>query len=369
MAIDVSTLASSGQATFDLWFSDLQKRGYPDDIYATRVATAESFKANEYELVALYGQEAFDRWYTTTLDYYSKLQYDPNAPKSTFNEETGTMLFNDLVTPDMGPTFYRMDDTLVQGLMVYFDERNATMRKVPYQQLGISEELEIHPPIRRLPNEIPFFLRMVDSNFVPRTIALSSGPYIQGLRLSPNPDSIAINSAKVINRYQTMTRWVEDHWGDEIDVLSITGSSFSFFGYQLQGKTPGLVSDARNVTDAYTYLQQLSSLFTAGGFLIQDNKIYSGDIGSLQNNYDMIGRASEEFLLDKGNSSFLNNHPREGLVKERLYMNLEFDYLSCFGYLDTFDIAEASGTPYRMTYTLVFKSEKTVYRQGSITRA
>ena len=253
----------------------------------------------------------------------------------------------------------------ISGSTLYFDESKALMRKVSNADLGLTEEREIRPFLRRTPNEIPMFLRMMDSSMQPYGIAMSDGLVVTSLKMAPNPDTITINSAKMTNRYQTMTRWVEEHWGDEIDVNSLTGSTFSFFGYGINGKIPGLLTESRNLTQAYRYLGELQTFFTFDGFVMQDNRTYEGSVGSLRVE-GFVSQAVSAFLGDKDNQGFVNNHPREGLVKERLYINLAFDYLSCLGYLDTFDIAEDSTSPFKMTYTMVFKSEKTVYRQGKL---
>jgi hypothetical protein len=239
------------------------------------------------------------------------------------------------------------------------------MRKVSNADLGLKEEREIRPYLRKLPNEIPVFLRMVDSNMKPYSIVMSNGLVVTSLKMSPNPEALTINSAKMINRYQTLTRWVEEHWGDEIDVITMSGSSFSFFGYALNGRYPGLVAESRRLTEPYKYLKELQKLFTYDGFIMQDNRTYEGSVGSLRVE-GFVNPVVEQFLNDPDNFEFVNNHPREGMVKERLYINFAFDYFSCMGYLDTFDIVEDSKSPYRMTYTLVFKSEKTVYKQGSL---
>lgn len=253
----------------------------------------------------------------------------------------------------------------VTGSMIYFDESRAIMRKVSNADLDITKEREIRPWLRRTPNEIPMFLRMMDSSMQPYGIVMKSGLAVTAIKMSPNPEQITVNSAKMTNRYQTMTRWVEEHWGDEIDQITISGSSFSFFGYALNGKFPGLLTERRGLTEAYRFLRELKTVFTYDGFIIQDNRTYEGSIGTLRIE-GYVSPVVEAFLSDPVNADFVNNHPREGLVKERLYVNLVFDYLSCMGYLDTFDVSEDSSSPFKMTYTIVFKSEKTTYRQGSI---
>jgi len=369
-----STVVSAGQEKYDLWLTELKKQGMPKDLEAERVYTAQRLKESEADLVSKYGQESFDRWYTTTMDYYSELYRIsasvPPGSGTTSGRQTADVVFDDLVAApeETSRVVYRMNEVEIKSAFVSFDERNSLMRKVLAADVGTEEAVEIRPFIRRLPNETPFFLRMVDSNMQPCIISMSAGAwYVSGVRLSPNPESISINSAKVISRYQTMSRWVEDHWGDEIDVISLSGSTFSFFGYGLNKKFPGLVAEARGYTEAYKSLRSLLNVFSADGFILQDAKTYDAGIGSLRTQpMELVAVGSEEFFFDPDNASFKGNHPREGLVKERLYMNLVFDYLSCYGYVDTFDIAESSASPFRMTYTMVFKSEKTIYRQGSI---
>ena len=323
----------------------------PVDLTQERDASLTELVARRDDIVATNGEDYYARVYNQTAAYYNGLGI-------------GSALRGSSATPDYIPTaLVTFDDLAVRGTTLFFDESKAIMRKVPNSTLGITNEREIRPYLRRLPNEIPMFLRMVDSNFQPYGIVMSSGWAVTALKICPNADTIAINSAKVINRYQTMTRWVEDHWGDEIDVINLSGSTFSFFGYGLNGRFPGLVAENRRLTESYKWMKEISRLFTVDGMIVQDNHVYEGSVGSLKVD-GFVSAAVEQFLLDEDNKRFIDNHPREGLVKERLYMNLVFDYLSCFGYLDTLDISESSTTPYRMTYTMVFKSEKTVYRQG-----
>lgn len=324
----------------------------PVDLTQERDASLAALEAQRADIVATNGQDYYDRVYNDTVTYYETQVIGSSLTGSSADEPytpTSTHVFNEV---------------LVKGYSLFFDESRAVMRKVPNSVLGPTAEREIRPALRRLPNETPMFLRMVDSDFQPCGIVMSSGWTVTALKICPNADTVAINSAKVINRYQTMTRWVEDHWGDEIDVVNLSGSTFSFFGYGLSGRFPGLVAENRRLTESYKWLKELSRLFMVDGIILQDSHVYEGSVGNLRN-AGFVSGAVEQFLSDEDNQRFKDNHPREGLAKERLYMNLDFDYVSCFGYLDTFDIAESSTSPYRMTYTMVFKSEKTVYRQGS----
>jgi hypothetical protein len=324
----------------------------PVDLTRERDASLATLESQKADIVATNGQDYYDRVYNDTSAYYQTQVIGSSLVGSSAD------------APYIPSATYTFDELAVRGSSLFFDESRAVMRKVPNSVLGVTAEREIRPYLRRLPNETPMFLRMVDSDLQPCGIVMSSGWAVTTLKICPNADTVAINSAKVINRYQTMTRWIEDHWGDEIDVVNLSGSTFSFFGYGLSGRFPGLITESRRLTESYKWLRELSRLFQVDGFIAQDSRVYEGSVGSLRAT-GFVSSAVEQFLSDEDNRRFKDNHPREGLAKERLYMNLDFDYLSCFGYLDTFDIADSSTSPYRMTYTMVFKSEKTIYRQGS----
>jgi hypothetical protein len=235
--------------------------------------------------------------------------------------------------------------------------------------------LEIRPPIRRLPNETPFFIEMLDANAQPCSIQLPDGTVIQALKLAPNPDNLVISSAKIINKYNTMTRWVEEHWGDDMDTVSFSGSTFSFMSY---GPGSGLTAANRIDTNSYQMLKALVKFYRMNGCIYQDSNTYesSDTIAETNTKSDMdftkidqsqygsvLGNISTTSFLLKY-PSFDGDHPRAGLVKERLYLKLTFDYVSFVGYFDSFDVTEDSANPFRMTYNALFKAERTKYALG-----
>jgi len=288
-----------------------------------------------------------------------------------------------------------------QGYSVTANPQTGAMYKVPISDLDMSEEIEFHSPSSRLPVlHRPFLINMIDSQFKRHAIIVNKGKstetMITGIKLSPSPESLTINSAKIINRYHTMTRWVEEHWGDEIDTVTFSGGTFSFFGYQNstidKTKIPvnvptvdessessqitatknkntvrgydiivpaspdtGLTLKYRQETGPYQMLKALSNFFNYNGVIYQDNETYDG-----------VGRAQDAFLEDTGNVYFLTRHPRTGMIKERLYIKVTFDYVSLIGYFETFDIIEEATKPYKMTYNAVFKAEQTEYQMQAV---
>jgi len=244
------------------------------------------------------------------------------------------------------------------------DVSSDTMRKLTKEQLktlGYSELREIRSPTARpVPDEKSFIIQMVDSSFKPYGIYVAEQAVVTALKLLPNPNTLSLNSSKIVNRYQTMTRWVEEYWGDQIDTVTFSGSTYSFFAYENNGgSTPnvGLTVEHRNKTKAYEMLRELATFFTYNGCLYQDSM-----------GYDYSSPITRAFLEDKTNKYFTVRHPRTGMIKERLYVNLYYDYFSLLGYFDTFDVIEESGTPYRMTYNANFKAERTKWHQGTLAR-
>lgn len=244
--------------------------------------------------------------------------------------------------------------------------------------------LELRPPIRRLPEENPFYIEMLDANMQPCGIQLPDGTVIQALKMAPNPDNLTVSSAKIINKYNTITRWVEEHWGDEMDSVSFSGSTFSFMSYGPDYS--GLTVAGRRDTASYQMLKNLVKFYRMNGCIYQDSNTYlpqndvafSSDIQGTEVESSSVAPGvpvplSDYDARDK-NLAFLTkypdfkgDHPRAGLVRERLYIRLTFDYVSFVGYFETFDIIEDSANPFRMTYNALFKSERTKYILGDKT--
>jgi len=229
---------------------------------------------------------------------------------------------------------------------------------------GSTVEKDFKPTSRRSVSEaIPFIMKMVDRNLRTSGIKLGSSVgdpamfVLTGVKFSPNPTTFSINSAKIINRYNTMTRWVEEHWGDEIDSIMFSGSTLSFLGYDLGGlEDTGLTVRNRGATRPYALMKEMVRFFKNNGIIFQDRNNYE--------DMDVLGSPTFRFVNDPSNARFLQDHPLVGVPKERLYINLFFDYVSFLGRFESFDIIEESANPYRFTYNCVFKAERTKYHQG-----
>lgn len=266
--------------------------------------------------------------------------------------------FDKYLSKELLEASYKIDNT--EPVLILGPTKNWKICHNPSDKTSI---VEIVPPyVKRLPNVQPMIIDMVDSNIRPISIEFEEGYRIVALKLFPNPDSLSISSSKIVNRYNTMTRWVEEHWGDDMDTINFSGSTYSFNAEIKAGSRTGLTTVYRNYSESYKFLKALVDLYRVNGYLYQEpngysmTKVPTTDRESFE--YTMVNR----FLLQ--NPIFQNNHPRHGMIRERLYIRISFDYITLLGYFESFDITEDVSSPFRLLYSTVFKAEKTIWTVG-----
>ena len=69
--------------------------------------------------------------------------------------------------------------------------------------------------------------------------------YAMSVTLLVNPTSLNINMSKIINRTQTMTGWIEEHWGEELDTVTFQGASAAFVTNNYRFLNGSTTDDAR----------------------------------------------------------------------------------------------------------------------------
>lgn len=206
-------------------------------------------------------------------------------------------------------------------------------------------------------DKVRFFIQTVDidGNNIPYTYY---GQTIMGLVLFINPTSISTNLAKIINRTQTMTSWVEDHWGEELDTITFTGSSAAFIwggpaeNQPVQGPLQKSPEEIREIFNNYMDLPDLGT----------NEPIGLGDTSGLTVKRRRNTLSYDEFrklvFLMNANGANYNTY---GFVRKRLYIQLAYDQGLYRGYFESMDITETADNPYRFIYTITFKSEKTIH--------
>jgi hypothetical protein len=207
------------------------------------------------------------------------------------------------------------------------------------------------------PNKVKFIVQTVDGDGRPFKYTIGDCCVI-GLVLIVNPSSVSVNLSKIVNRTQTMTTWVEDHWGEELDTITFQGSSAGFLwegplpyvqGFQEGTRTTGQV---QRVFNQYNDISDLGSTEPHG---VGDN-----DGLTVRRRRDTVAyNEFRQFMqLANANSAIFD---LRGMVSDRLFIQLSYDYACYRGYFESFDLTENAETPFRFIYTITFKSEKTIY--------
>ena len=195
-------------------------------------------------------------------------------------------------------------------------------------------------------------IEMVDRNNNAVSVTKADGALVYGVQFNISPETLTVNSVQVINRFQTMASWVEEHWGGELDQISFSGKSFSF---NVQLATRYLTILSRRDSGAYQELRDLMSLYQTNGLVLQGPSVHDGS------------RQIRKFYVPTSQKSVrqILNHPRTGMVKERLYVRLTFQgFMQCLGYFESIEVTEDAQNPYQMSYSVNFKSEMTTYTIG-----
>lgn len=182
---------------------------------------------------------------------------------------------------------------------------------------------------------------------VPMDLIAPDGTPVTCLQLNMLPSSLVINGAKKINRSQTMTRWVEEHWGDELDQISFSGSTFAFINFNGEG----LCANSRHMTEPYKELQHFVNIYKLNGCVYQGPEISAKESPRTFFNYE-----------DPATPFRIYKHPRVGLIKARLHIRIRCDFLEAIGYFESFDVVESANTPHSLNYSISFKSEHTTWR-------
>lgn len=190
-----------------------------------------------------------------------------------------------------------------------------------------SAYLDSKNPGRRL-DRVKFYIGMSDSNGnkLEGGIPIGDGKEttVEEIVLHINPTTASFNLSKIINRTQTMTGWIEEHWGEELDTITFQGSSAAFL---VSGGTGG---DIRRESASYIKMRQwLQYMYTNG------------------------------MMYEGGSKDFPTIN--DGRATNRRYIRIYHDYGMYIGYFESFDLTEDAATPFRFTYTVTFKSEKTIF--------
>lgn len=146
-----------------------------------------------------------------------------------------------------------------------------------------------------------------------------STPSFPYMVLHSNPDNLEETYTKLVNRMVTRGGYVEQHWGEELDTLSCSGSTGAFVSIRT-----GLAALNRKASIAYRKHLELKSLYLNNGCV-----------------YDQ-----------RGNVVFHGG------------INLHFDGGIYRGYFESLTISEAGDSPYTFKVDFSYKVEQSMRTVG-----
>lgn len=209
---------------------------------------------------------------------------------------------------------------------------------------------------KKNPERLNFYVEMTD--YYGKSLIYLSGNQqpIIGMILSVNPSTVNANLSKIVGRTQSMVGWIEDHWGEELDTITFQGSTAAFiYSPVLPDSQNGLPS-----VQIMSYFNEFDSIANTSNVAPKGNTpLYTGLAGGINRQNSISYQEFKKIIqIMNGNGAIFDSM---GFVSQRIYVQLSYDYASYRGYFISIDTTEDSASPYRFTYTITFKSEKTIY--------
>lgn len=196
--------------------------------------------------------------------------------------------------------------------------------------------------------------------------------------MRPNPTHFDKTSKKRNTETYTNTGWVDSHWGNERDIIRISGFTASRIGNQNQYKTSELIgADLMNSADKLTYAGTTShgpkQWAAIEKFLLSLEQIVKLDkqkIGSLMELLNPAGKGEAFYKITKwknpfkGDNNYLKRRAefqeeiKNGTAK-RATSFIIYNYTIYFGYFLDFNYEDdVMNNPRRYSYNLTFKVTK-----------
>lgn len=237
--------------------------------------------------------------------------------------------------------------------------------------LNLNDHLAEFHGVPSLKEYVPFFIEMVDINgrpvgipFPPEQRYTERSRIILGVKLMINPNTMSMNMSKTINRTQSMVGFIEEHWGEELDTMTLQGSTAAFVLGANSIRDIGrkgieqAVEKDKVRADFYSYLDIPEYSVTSA-----DNRGILDSEPGLTTRYRSNSASYKE--LKRIVQIFATNgcvFDEKGFVANRNFIRLTYGQGSYMGYLESLDIVEDSAMPFRFNYTITYKVEKTIYK-------
>lgn len=211
-----------------------------------------------------------------------------------------------------------------------------------------------------LTDKIPFYIQVVDDKGEIKSL-YTGEEEVYSLRLDVNPASINMNMAKLVSRTQTMTAWVEDHWGEELDTVTLQGSTAAFV---VGGKSLYGIRNGNGISKNIDESRLLRRSFNEALGLVDLQPSLPADSYGLTTLYrtDAVSYKKMKRILElmRTNGARFDTDGL-GMVTSRNFIQLAHDYGVYLGFFESIDLGEDASNPFKFTYTITFRSEKTLF--------
>lgn len=223
--------------------------------------------------------------------------------------------------------------------------------------------------VQNIPAVSPYGTRLSRSLFDPtklirfRRVSISGGkvslpsgtqadvslPSVVGedaLYLDINPRSLSITKAKAINTNNyTRAGYVPQYWGEELDVISVQGTTAAFISDQ-----HGLTRQEANNTSAYRNFMNLLLLYKNNGATFQKNTTRASEASqTLANIKSSYKKREAQQRIDSQITS-----TQRRVIDKRCLIELKYSDLLCYGNFESFTYSETAEKPFNFDYSFEF---------------
>jgi len=139
---------------------------------------------------------------------------------------------------------------------------------------------------------------------------------IPDLVMKINPENLNSTYSQLINRKRTLGGFIEEHWGEQLDTLSASGRTGTFFG------AVGLTNKDRRTTDNFQQFERFTAIYRNNGTLYDE---------------------------------------QTGKIMAQGFVVMNYDLSVFNGYFESFTINEVSDKQFDLAYDFSFKVLREVY--------
>ena len=165
--------------------------------------------------------------------------------------------------------------------------------------------------------------------------------------LDVNPKSFSINMSKALEQgAYTRAGFIPQFWGDELDTISVQGSSSAFTHTE-----KGLTRQEANSTTGYKNFMALLALYKSNGAKFHKYGTRGKSAGSEAKKLSQI---KNDFKQDSRNINSTISSSRRKVIDSRYLVELRYSDLQVYGTFDSFTYSDSVDSPFKFDYSFEF---------------